>query len=419
MRRWPTTRAEVDAAQATRLPALIAKLRAESPFYRAKWLDLPAGCVDLSQLPLLTKDELVADQRAHPPYGSLACGPRERFVRLHQTSGTHGTPLRWLDTVESWAAMLGCWAQIYALAGVRPSDRFFFPFSFGPFLGFWTAFEAATAAGHFVLAGGGLSSAARLRLATEHGATVVCCTPTYALHLAEAARENGVDLASGPTRMLIVAGEPGGAIPATRARIEAAWGARVVDHSGLTEVGPLTAEAEDRPGGLYVLEADYVAEVLDPDTGAVTPDGELGELVVTNLTRTAAPVVRYRTGDLVRPRRPGPGDRLPLLWLEGGILGRRDDMIVLRGNNFYPSSLEAVLRTFPEIVEYRVEVDATAALAELRIEVEPRPGAPGDLGERVARRVRDELLFRPEVRLVAPGSLPRFELKARRVVRLS
>jgi phenylacetate-CoA ligase len=411
-------RSTLEAHQTDRQTALLRHTWRSNPFYRAKWqaAGLDADAAELSRYPFTTKDELVEDQAAHPPYGTCLSEPLQRYTRLHQTSGTRGKPLRWLDTPESWAAMLGCWRQIYALAEVPAGERVFFPFSFGPFLGFWTAFDAATQLGYLAIPGGGLSTLARLRMTIDHQAGALCCTPTYALHLAQAAQEAGIDLAKeARVHTIIVAGEPGGSIPATRARIESAWNARVIDHSGLTEVGPLAGEARSRPGGMYLLEADYVAEILDPVALTPTAAGGIGELIVTNLGRLGSPLIRYRTGDLVRE---GPGDpKVPFRWLEGGILGRRDDMVPLRGNNFYPSSLEAVLRRFPDVVEYRVEIDTTSPLAELRVEVEPTPTADAGLAERLARTIRDELLFRAEVTLVAVGSLPRFEMKASRVVR--
>jgi len=204
---------------------------------------------------------------------------------------------------------------------------------------------------------------------------------------------------------------------ATRSRIEAAWGARVFDHSGMTEVGPMAIECRANPCGLHVLEEDYLAEVIDPETTQPVPAGQVGELVVTNLGRLGSPLIRYRTGDLVRvDPQPCPCGSA-FLRLDGGILGRGDDMIHLRGNNVYPGALEALLRRFPEVAEFRVEVDQTAALTALRIEVEPVNGGGADLAERVGRAIRDEFLFRAEVRLVPPGSLPRFEMKANRFVK--
>jgi phenylacetate-CoA ligase len=410
--------------QSSRLRALLAEILPRNAFYQRKLtaagvdLRAVASRADLGRLPFTTKAELLADQEAHAPYGSGLTYPLSAYCRLHQTSGTAGRPLRWLDTPQSWSRLLDCWNAIYRHVGVTPEDRLFFPFSFGPFLGFWTAFEAALRLGCLCLPGGGMSSPARLRFLLDNEATVVLCTPTYALHLAEVARTEGLNLVGSAVRLVIVAGEPGGSIAATRDRIEAAWGARVIDHCGLTEVGPTGYECLANPAGVHLLEADYIAEVIDPTTGQPVPPGQLGELVLTNLHRRGSPLLRYRTGDLVRADpRPCPCGQ-PLLRLAGGILGRTDDMIHLRGNNVYPSALEAVIRRFAEVAEYRVAVDQAGPLAELRVEVEPETAAQaGGIAERVSRAIRDELLFRAEVTAVAPGSLPRFEMKARRVVR--
>jgi phenylacetate-CoA ligase len=344
--------------------------------------------------------------------------PRTEYVRYHQTSATTGQPLRWLDTPESWTWMLNNWEKIYALTGITAADRLFFPFSFGPFLGFWTAFEAATRLGCLCLSGGGMSSAARLHFLLDNEATVVLCTPTYALHLAETARQQGVNLGNSSVRALIVAGEPGGSIPATKAQIERAWGARLFDHFGMTEIGPCAAECQEAPGGLHVLEGDYLIEVIDPETGAAVSNGSVGELVVTNFGRWPSPLIRYRTGDLVRiDPRPCPCGRA-FRRLDGGILGRCDELIHVRGNNVYPAALESILRSFHEVTEYRIEVDQTKALTSLRVIVEPLPDSDSTtLANRIESAIRQQLLFRPQVALAAAGSLPRFELKATRIVR--
>ncbi len=373
---------------------------------------------DFTRLPFTTKADLAADQAAHPPYGSALSFALERYARLHQTSGTStGRPLRWLDTPESWEAILNCWLVSFPFMGLTPQDRCFFPFSFGPFIGFWSAFESASRFGALVIPGGGMTSTARLRFLLEHEATIIFATPTYALHLAELAAKEGIDLAASRVRALVLAGEPGGNIPATRRRIEQVWGARVFDHYGMTEVGPVAVESADSRGQMYLLESEYIAEVLEPGGHAAVPDGEFGELVLTNLHRTASPLIRYRTGDLVRIATDAdPGGRT---WrrLDGGILGRADDMIHVRGNNLYPSAIEAIVRRFPEAAEYRINVDHTGSLADLRIEVEPAVNCNGiEVAEAVSRAVRDDLLFRVEVVAVPPGTLPRFELKARRLV---
>jgi len=414
------------ALQRRRLEALLARIYGANAFYTRKLdlagvavghLDLPA---DLSKLPLTTKSELAADQAANPPWGTALTEPLARYTRYCQTSSTTGRPLRWLDTNESWQWLLECWKAVYRGARVDAHDRIFFPFSFGPFLAFWAAFEAACQIEAHAVPGGGMSSQLRLALIEAVGATVVCCTPTYALRLAEVAAGDGQAraLAEGRVRTLIVAGEPGGSIPATRARIEQAWGARVIDHHGLTEVGPISFECWEAPGFLHLNEGQYVCEVIDQTTGEAVPDGQAGELVVTNLGRTASPVIRYRTGDLV-VRRSGPCP-CGRTWarLEGGILSRSDDMVSIRGVNVYPSAIESVVRTFPEIAEFRSTVSHAGAMRTLSIEIEPGSGVQdaGTLTSRLAQRLREGLGLTIPVRLVDPGALPRFELKARRFV---
>lgn len=429
------TRQELEDLQAEKLTGLLRSALSDNPFYSHKLR--AAGLTEehverattlaglLSRLPLTTKRELEDDQRAHPPYGSNLSLPVEAYVRLHQTSGTTGDPLRWLDTVESWAWFGSCWATIFEGMGLRADDRLFFPFSFGPFIGFWAAFDAASRLGRTCLSGGGMGTPARLRFLCENRATVVLCTPTYALRMAEVAAAEGIDLASTPVRAVLVAGEPGGSVASTRGRIEAAWGARVFDHCGMTEAGAFGFEVVESPGHLYVVESEFVVEVLDPETCEPVPDGECGELVLTNLGRLGSPVIRYRSGDLVRWRRPSldeerPGPESVFGRLEGGILARRDDMVIVRGNNLYPSALEALLREFPEVTEFRVRICGAESRTEVEIELEPAAEVDGRarnlLAPRVAAAIEKRFLFQAKVEVVAPGSLPRFELKARRFV---
>jgi len=418
----PTTPiTELHEGQLARVRELLAAVLPGNRFYARKFTDIATQDIrtfdDFATLPFTTKSELAADQTENPPYGSAHTFAFEKYCRLHQTSGTStGKPLRWLDTPESWDWLLGCWRVSFPFMGLTARDIIYFPFSFGPFLGFWTAFEAATRAGYLCIPGGGMTSTARLRFLIEHACTVVFATPTYALHLAELAAKEGIDLANGPVRAVVVAGEPGGNIPATRERIEAVWGARVFDHYGMTEVGPVAVESHDQRGQMYLLESEYLAEVLVPGANTPVASGEFGELVLTNLGRIGSPLIRYRTGDLVRiATDPDPTGRT---WrrLDGGILGRADDMIHVRGNNLYPASIESIVRRFPQVAEYRIVVDYTGSLADLRIEVEPAEGDGRELAESVSRAVRDELLFRVDVSAVPCGSLPRFEMKAKRLV---
>lgn len=417
-------RAELTALQQARLGKLLDEVLPRNPFYARKFQaaglrrDDIGGRDNLRRLPWTTKSELLADQLAHPPYGSNLTYPVAQYTRMHQTSGSTSQPLRWLDTAASWEHLLGCWQSIFDIAGITAADRLLFAFSFGPFLGFWTAFEAGQRRGCLCLPGGGISSVARLNMMLDHQATAVFCTPTYALRLAETAREHGIELSKAndryAVRALVVAGEPGGCIPATRERIEDAWQARVFDHSGMTEVGPMAIECTEGRGGLHILEGDYLIEVIDPKSEQAAPAGAIGELVVTTLGRVGSPLIRYRTGDLVRvDGRPCPCGRT-FMRLAGGILGRTDNMIHVRGNNVYPAALENVIRRFREVAEFRIVVNEQASMTELRIEIEPENNGD-DLPERVSQAIRDELLFRAEVVIVE--SLPRFEMKASRVIR--
>jgi phenylacetate-CoA ligase len=414
-------RVRLEELQRARLGRLLDEILPQNRFYARKLADAKLGRDRLNtpdgwrRLPFTTKSELLADQHTNPPYGTVLTYPADSYCRFNQTSGTLDKPLVWLDTAQSWEWMLASWETIYRTVGVTAADRLCFAFSFGPFLGFWTAFDAATRLGALCLPAGGLSSLARLRLLVDNRVTVVLCTPTYALRLAEVAAENGIDLAKAGVRALIVAGEPGGSIAATRRRIEQSWNARVFDHSGLTEVGPMTIECPENPGGLHILEGSYLAEVIDSATGAEVPPGQVGELVVTNLGRWGSPVLRYRTGDLVCVDAAPCPCRRTFRRLKGGILGRVDDMIHVRGNNVYPAALENVLRRFAEIAEYRITIDRSAALTAVRIELEAA-NAGAELDKRVTQAIRDELLFRPDVSIVPPGTLPRFEMKGRRIV---
>ena len=366
--------------------------------------------LDFRRLPLTEKSELVADQAAHPPFGTNLTYPVERYVRVHQTSGTSGAPLRWLDTQESWEWWTGCWGFVLRGAGVGPVDRVFFPCSLGLFIGFWAGFDGARALGALAIPGGGQDSPTRLAWMEALGATVLVCTPSYALHLVEVARERGVDLSKLSVRTTVHAGEPGAGIPAVRARIESGWNARTFDHGGMTEMGAYGYECSEQ-AGLHVNESEFIVEVVDPVTTAPATDGEL---VLTNLGRVGSPVVRYRTGDHVRL---GEGDcpcgrtfrRLP-----GGILGRLDDMLIVRGVNVFPAAIEGVVRRFSAIEEFQIEVFRAGELDEVRVLVE-LDDASGVT--RVREALRASLGIRLEVAAVPVRSLPRFDLKARRVVR--
>lgn len=409
----PTTRVALDAFKLDRLRQLLREVLPHNAFYAAKLAHVNVARVatleELADWPFTFKEELVAAAGPDGLPGNLTWPP-ERYVRFHQTSGTHGRPLPVLDTADDWDWWMECWRSILDRGGVVAGDRVLVASSFGPYAGFWSGFDAAVARGALAIPTGGLTSLARLQLARSLAATVLVATPSYAIHLAEVAEEHKIDLAATPVRLVIVAGEPGGSIPATRARIAEQWGAAVLDHAGATEVGPWGV-GDSHGGGLDVIETCFHPEFLALETGQPAQPGELAELVLTTLGRWGAPVIRYRTGDVVRPTSVAAGDQ-SWVRLAGGILGRADDMLVVRGVNIFPGAIDDIVRSFPEVIEHRLFVETRGSLDELRLEVEDRLAVP----ERVADELRLRLGLRVEVTAVPIGSLPRFEGKGRRLV---
>ena len=400
------------ARQLARLNDLLREILPANRFYARKFgpLSVPIDWAAFERLPVTTKQELVADQESDPPLGTIATHAIDRYVVYHQTSGTSGRPMWVLDTEVSWQWWTECWRYVYAAAGATARDRIFFAFSFGPFIGLWSAHAAARQLGAMTIPAGGMDSRARLAMLCATKPTVLVSTPTYALRLAEVARAEGIDLRSCGVRVTIHAGEPGASIPSIRARIEDAWGASAFDHAGATEVGAFAFPCETKTA-LHVNEAEFIAEVLDPATGVPTAAGQRGELVMTNLGRAGWPVVRYRTGDLVTAGTRGCECGRSFLSLPGGVIGRVDDLMIVRGVNVYPSAIEAIVRQF-DVDEFRMVRTTSRGMEELIVEIE---ACDADVG-RVAEALRAQVGVRIPVQRVDAGALPRFELKAKRVV---
>ena len=365
---------------------------------------------DYRRLPFTTKAELSANQSENPPYGTNLTFPSDRYIRIHQTSGTTGNPLRWLDTEESWNWWARCWGAVYRAAGVTAKDRIFFAFSFGPFIGFWSAHEGARHIGALAIPGGGMTSLQRVRAIAYNDVSVLICTPTYALRLAEVAEEAGINIASGGVRVTIHAGEPGASLPSTKQRIETAWGARCYDHAGATEVGAWGFECQAQDG-LHLNEGEFICEVIDPATGKLAVEGEL---VITNLGRVGMPVIRYRTGDRVKLQQAPCACGRTFWRLAGGVIGRIDDVLIVRGVNVYPSAIENIVRRFPEVVEFAVDVYRRQTLDEMEVRLEVNRGSLQDMCTAVSAAIREALGLRASVTVVPTGTLPRFELKSRR-----
>ena len=398
--------------QCTRLNALLQDILPHNRLYAKKLANFQVPLASLDELvnfPFTYKEELANSVHDNDLAANLTY-PIERYVRFHRTSGTHGRPMVVLDTREDWQWWVDTWQFVLDSAELGPTDRVVLAFSFGPFIGFWSANDAAIARGCLVVPTGGLSTLARLELIRSTHATAVFCTPSYALHLAEVATNNQMDVGTFDVRKILVAGEAGGSIPEIRERIESAWNAKVIDHAGASEVGPWGYPSADGRG-LHITETEFIAEFLSIESGQAAGEGELAELVLTTLGRSGSPVIRYRTGDLVRPTWNTTGE-VQFVLLDGGVLGRVDDMMTIRGVNVFPSAIEQILRSFPEVVEYRLRARRIGEMDALKIEMEDRLNAP----TRVAQELQLRLGLKVEVTTVPMGTLPRFEGKGRRFI---
>ena len=400
------------AYQLERLNQLLANILPENQFYREKFssIQFPLESLDqLESLPFTLKHELV-EQTEQPGFAANLTYPIDRYARFHRTSGTKGRPIVVLDTLEDWDWWMDAWQYVLDAAGIESDDRVLMAFSFGPFIGFWSANDAVAQRGALVIPTGGMSTVARLELIRTMNVTTLFCTPSYAIHMAQIAGENQMKPSELGLRRIVVAGEPGGSVPAIRNQIESHWNARVVDHSGASEVGPW-GFGDPLARGLYVNEAEFIAEFISIESGDFADQDQLSELVLTCLGRVGSPVIRYRTGDLVRPIWDDE-QSCRFVLLSGGVLGRSDDMMIIRGVNIFPSSIEQILRSFPEIVEYRMTAFKNGAMDALRIDIEDRLEDP--------KRVEEELHLRLglhiDVECVEIGTLPRFELKGKRFV---
>ncbi|HLH26066.1 MAG TPA: phenylacetate--CoA ligase family protein [Chloroflexota bacterium] len=424
-------REQLRALQLRRLQTLVGWAYARSPFWQRR---LDAARVapeqirsldDLRRLPFITKAELLENQAERPPYGDMLTAPPDVAVAYHTTSGTSGrTPLRALESPRDWDWGAQAWARSLYGFGLRPRDVVYVAFGYGSFIGFWGAHYAIQKIGATTVAGGSQSSEARLRHIVDTGATAVAATPSYAIRLAQVAAEMGIDLARDTrVELLLLAGEPGANIPATKALIQDMWGARAGDFMGMTETAGITAfECSEQSGALHINEDYFLEEFLDPRGDEPLPLGEVGERVCTAFGIGLIPIIRYRTGDLVRrvPASHCSCGRTFELYL-GGIIGRADDMQIIRGVNVHPSAVEGVVRRYAELREFRIVLTRVDYVDNIAVELEAQPTVAADLAEQLRQRVARELAeahegLRFDVSLVAPGTLPTFELKARRLL---
>ncbi|MEE2843423.1 MAG: phenylacetate--CoA ligase family protein [Planctomycetota bacterium] len=406
------TRLEIEQHQLQRLNHLLAEILPANNFYHEKFGSHDLQLNDLSELvdlPFTTKHELISDNSESNSVVNLSYAA-DQYVRFHRTSGTTGSPLVILDTATDWQWWIDTWQYVLDAAGITEQDRAFLAFSFGPFIGFWSAHDAIVARGAMSIPGGGLRSLGRLELIESSGATLLFSTPTYALHLAEVAKNQGINLRNNNVSKIIVAGEPGGSTETIRARIEEAWGATLFDHAGASEIGPWGFASLDRTG-IHVCEAEFIAEFINTETNLPAKTGELSELVLTTLGRSGCPVIRYRTGDRVIHEFQESNS---FVHLAGGVLGRADDMLVIRGVNIFPAALDEIMRSFDDVIEYRITATRSGELDQLAIEVEDTTND----AQRIADKMETCLGLHVPVTCVAANSLPRSEGKSKRFIDL-
>lgn len=376
---------------------------------------------DIRAVPHVDKAMMREIQCKDPfPYGDALCLPLDEVTEYHQTSGTTGQPVYQADSWIDWEWWSESWAYVLWSQGYRPSDRVFIPFGYNVFVAFWAGHYAAEKIGCEVVPGGVLDTQARILKIQEVRATAMMGTPTYLLGMAETATQRmGLDPRSLPIGKITCAGEPGASIPATKKRLESAWGAKVYDHAGATEIGAWSYECRRQPGGVHVNEAFFLVEIEDPETGEIIEEpGRSGKMIITALDRRAQPCIRFDSKDLVAwsERRCICGRAYRVL--AGGVIGRADDITKVKGVLLAPSAIEEVVRGMEGLGdEYEVVVDRVGDRDEITLKAEVLPEARQELKELEARlkdqlRLKTNLGYRLE--FLDPGSLPRYEVKARR-----
>jgi phenylacetate-CoA ligase len=421
-------RPQLEALQLAKLRHQIAWAAERSPWYRRTLAGLDPARLrsldDLRRVPMLTRQDWMTSQAEHPPYGELPVVGGEGAIRIHTTSGTTGKdPLRALDSRKDWAWIAEMWAYGIWGCGVRPGDTAYIAFGYGSFIGFWGLHYSMEKIGVLNVPGGAQTTEARMRQIVDFGATVVASTPTYALRLAQEAATLGIDLPGSAVERIILSGEPAGSIPQTKALIETQWGAKAYDTAGMTEIGTIMVfECAHQPGGTHIIEDHVIEEVIDPDTLEPVGYGEPGERVVTSLGRGTIPLIRYRTGDLVCkvPAATCGCGRVYDIY-EGGILGRVDDMKIIRGTNVYPRAIEAIVREFPLVDEFQTVITREGVRDEITLRVELKAEAEDQSWEGLAEMLHNKLALAHEglnfrIERAGAGELPRFELKAKRTV---
>jgi phenylacetate-CoA ligase len=375
---------------------------------------------DIRHVPTVEKSMMRDIQRKDPfPYGDALCVPLEEVTEFRQTSGTTGQPVYQPDTWADWEWWAECWSFILWAQGYRPRDRVFIPFGYNIFVAFWAGHYAAEKIGCEVVPGGVLDTKARILKILELKATAMMGTPTYILGMADTARRMGIDPSTTTIDKITCAGEPGASIPTTKKRMEDAWGARVYDHAGATEIGAWSYECRAQPGAMHVNEALFLAEIEDVETGEIVNEpGKAGKMIITALDRKAQPCVRFDSKDIIEwAPQPCPCGRT-FRMIKGGVIGRADDITKVKGVLLAPSAIEEVVRGIDGLGdEFEAVVDKAGDIDRITLRVELMPEARENV-ESIENRLRDQLRLKTNLGYILEfheyGTLPRYEVKAKR-----
>ncbi len=399
-----------------------------SPFYREKFESAGVSpedvhtLDDLRRLPLTGKSEWLETQGSeHQSLGTTLAVPESELIRYHRTSGTTGRPLGLVFSLRDWQSWLECWGYGLSACRLTAQDRVLVCFPFNLFVGWWGGLDAARLLGCRVYPGGGMRTSERWKVIRDHRITALMGAPSYLLRLALiGAAEAGPGPRDLHVRRLICGAEPGGSIPAMRKRLEEAWDAEVFDHLGASEVGPWGYECSAHPGGVHVCESFFLPEFLDPETLEPARPGQLSRIVMTSLEKYAQPVIRWDLKDLVRVSESLCPCGRSFRWVEGGVLGRADDLIKIRGVLVSPRAIEDVVRAFEQIIDYRVVISRSQGMDELTIQAETSQseGALEGLAEDLVDALKLRIQLRFHVDLVPGGTLPEDEIKTTRLVDL-
>lgn len=376
---------------------------------------------DIQRVPKVEKSMMQNIQRKAPfPYGEALCVPLDEVTIFRQTSGTTGQPVYQPDTWQDWEWWMECWSYILWAQGYRPQDRVFIPFGYNIFVAFWAGHYAAEKIGCEVIPGGVLDTKARILKIQELQATAMMATPTYVLGMAETARSKmGIDPSELSIEKITCAGECGASIPSTKKRMEDAWGAKVYDHAGATEIGAWSFECAQQPGGLHVNEALFLVEIEDIETGEIIEaPGRRGKMVITALDRMAQPCVRFDSKDVIEwASEPCPCGRSSRL-IKGGVVGRADDITKVKGVLLAPSAIEEVVRGIEGLSdEYEVIVEKVGDTDQIKLRVEVLPESEDQcplIESELVDQLRLKTNLRYDIEICGCETLPRYEVKAKR-----